>query len=170
MLTQKSFAGNQREQSVYYSEKLRLGTAQVSFLLLITVSIGIAYGHAYGVHSGWLVGGFSSLSAVILALNWVPKVAVTNSYFQVGKAKLELTYVGEATLLTRDQTKNSVRNPTSPPGYQLVRPWIYESIIVVVSDTTDPHPFWQVSTRNPKALLESLNCAKLGIEMPNDKS
>ena len=169
-MTEESFAGSQRERAVYYSEKLRLGPWQISFFLLMTISLGIAYGHAYGVQSGLLVGGIGSLIAVILALGMVPKVIVTESYFQVGKAKLELDYVGEANLLNSELTRISIRNPTSPPGYQLLLPWISESIAVVVLDTEDPHPFWQVSSRQPKALLEALDSARLAIKETHDES
>ena len=169
-MTHNSFADNQTDCPIYYSEKLRLGLAQIAFVLAMTGSLGIAYGHAYGAPFGFLIGGIASFSALLLAFLWAPKVEVTRSYFQVGKAKLELKFVGDAKLLDSDLTKRSVRQPTNPPGYQLVRPWIAESIVIIVSDTTDPHPFWQVSSRNPTALLAALNSAKLATEGTDGKS
>ena len=63
------------------------------------------------------------------------------------------------TPLSKSQTRESLHKHAHRLGYYVLKPWIAESVVIEVTDTEDPHPFWQISTRNPHRLAEALKQA-----------
>jgi len=153
---------------VQFSERLWPGFGICSFLMAMTVSLGIAYGHAYGTSAGIIVG-FTS-SALLVGSMFVnsPLIRIDELVLRVGKARLPLKYVGEVRRLDKATTKSAMRNHAHPQAYLLVKSWVPDSMVITVTDTTDPHPYWQFSSRKAEALFTALESAKAKEGISND--
>ncbi len=147
--------------SVLFNERLWPGLGICSFLTAMTISLGIAYAHAYGATAGLLVGTVST--ALIIGSLFVnaPLIQVDELVLRAGKARLPLQYVGEIRQLDKGATKSAMRGNAHHQAYLLVRSWIPESLVVTVTDTSDPHPYWQISSRKIRALLSAVESAKI---------
>jgi len=154
----------------YYSERLWPGIGICAFLTLMTVSLGIAYGHAYGNAIGFLIGTFSTLLAVGSLFLTAPVIRVDDQVLRAGKARLPLRFVGAVHSLDKSATKTALRSTAHRQAFLLVRSWIDDSIVVTVTDTSDPHPYWHLSSRKIEALLNSIESAKMATGGPDDKA
>jgi hypothetical protein len=153
---------------VLFRERLWPGIGICAFLSAMTISLGIAYGHAYGPSAGLLVGiGTTVLLVGSLFVN-APVVCVDNLVVRAGKARLPLRYTGEVRRLDRNAGRAAIRNNVNHQAYLLVRSWISDSLVITVIDTTDPHPYWQISSRRSKALLAAIESAKIKQGAPNE--
>ena len=142
-----------------FVERLWPSIGVILFELLMTVSLGIAYARAYGIAIGVIVGAVASVIVAITTLLTVKTIWIDRNGIQVGKAQLPFAYIGDVTPLSKSQTRESLHNHAHRLGYYVLKPWIAESVVIEVTDTEDPHPFWQISTRNPHRLSETLKQA-----------
>lgn len=145
-----------------YRERLWPSVGVWLFWLLMTTSLGIAYGRVYGYIIGIIIGILSSILAVIALSFSSPIIEVDELVVRAGAARLPLRFVGEIIELGKENTTQSLRNRAHHNAFFLTRGWIRESILIAVTDEQDPHPYWQISTRNPTTLSESIREAKLG--------
>jgi len=153
---------------VLFHERLWPGFGICAFLSVMTMSLGIAYGHAYGSVAGLLVGIGATVFLVGSLFVNAPVVCVDNLVVRAGKARLPLRYTGEVRLINRQVGRAAVRNNVNHQAYLLVRSWISDSLLITVADTADPHPYWQISSRRPKALLAAIEAAKIKYGAPNE--
>jgi hypothetical protein len=153
---------------VQFSEHLWPGLGICAFLTAMTFSLGVAYGHAYGLFAGALVG--LSSTALLIGSMFInaPLIRVDDLVLRVGKARLPVRYIGEIRRLDKSATKAAIRDYVHPQAHLLVKSWVSESLVITVTDTTDPHPYWQISTRKAAACLTAIELAKTRIGAPND--
>lgn len=145
---------------VAYRERVHAPVAVWAFVLLLTVSLGIAYGSRLGIPAG--VGVFAG--AQVLATWWLvataPLVVVDDLVLRAGRARLPLRYVGRIAPLDAAQTREARGRLADPAAYLCLRPWASRSVLVEVEDEDDPHPYWLVSTRRGRELAPVLAAAR----------
>jgi len=146
-------------ETVCYQERLWPGVGGCLFVLLMTASVGIAYGHAYGRLVGLAVGILASALALGLMLVNSPIVRVDERVLRVGKARLPLRHIGNVSRLDAAATQAAFRERSHHQSFLTLRSWIKESVIVTVTDTQDPHPYWQISSRRSTALSVAIEQA-----------
>lgn len=152
---------------VLYRERLWPGVGICAFLSLMTVSLGIAYGHAYGTMAGFVVGVLSTTLLIGSMFLNSPIVQVDNLVVRAGKARLPLRFVGDLKFLDTQATRSAIRGNVHHQAYLLVRTWTPNSVLLTVTDTTDPHPYWHISSRDSKALLSAIETAKITYGGPD---
>ena len=143
-----------------YRERLWPSIGMWLFAFVMTSSLGIAYGRAFGNELGLIVAIFTTIAVAIgLSVN-APIIQVDELNFRVGRARLPLQYVGKNIKLDGQQSRRARSTDANSNAHFQLRGGIKGSVIVEVTDPQDPHPYWQVSTRNPDALISALNNAK----------
>lgn len=143
-----------------YQERLWPSLGQWTFAFIMTISLGIAYGQAYGFDLGVGVGIIATLiTGIAMAVN-APLIQIDELNFRVGRARLPLQYVGKIQKLDEQQSRRARSTDANSNAHFQLRGGIKNTIIVEVTDTQDPHPYWQVSTRKPDQLIEVLNQVK----------
>lgn len=155
---------------IYFSERLWPGLGVCAFITLMTASLGIAYGHAYGTSVGLLVGILSTAFVVGSLFLTAPLIRVDNLVLRAGKARLPIRFIGEVHRLDKESTKNAIRSNAHSQAFLVVRSWVNESILVTVTDITDPHPYWQISSRKISTLIKSIESAKMNTGGSNGKA
>jgi hypothetical protein len=158
-------SSNQQPEGVdgtvlFFRERLFPGLGICAFVSAMTISLGVAYGHAYGTTTGLTVGTSTTLLVVGALFVKAPIIAVDNLVIRAGKARLPLQFTGEVRRLDVQATKLAIRENVHHQAYLLVRSWVSDSVVLTVTDTTDPHPYWQISTRKTEALLRAIDSAK----------
>lgn len=143
-------------KTVIYTERLLPGPFSWILIFVMTASLGIAYGDVYGIYFGVFLTGFSTTAIYTVMFFASPIVRVDELVLQVGNAKLPRRFVIKPQILDAVQTLKSRRLPAPKNAYLVMRAAISESILVQVGDETDPHPYWQFSSRNPKGVLAAL--------------
>ncbi len=145
---------------VAYRERVHAPWPVWLVTLVMTASLGIAYGYRLGA----LVGIAFFLAPQALAAWWLlgtaPLVVVDDRVFRAGRARLPLRHVGRIAPLDPDQTREARGTLADPAAYLCTRGWTSHSVLVEVDDPDDPHPYWLVSTRHGHDLAPILAAAR----------
>lgn len=96
-----------------------------------------------------LVGGLVTLSS--------PKLEVTEAHFSAGRATIPTEFLGRAVVLDREDLQATLGPKADARAYSVVRGWVHQGVKVENLDSSDPAPYWLVTTRFPERL-----CAALG--------
>lgn len=147
-------------QHAVYTERLWHSVGMWFVVLVMTVSLGIAYGSAYGMNLGLIVGTAASAAAMVGLLKNTPTIRIDELNFQVGRARMPLRHVGKVQILDEEQSRRARSTNAHKDAYFQLRGGVKQTLIVEITDETDPHPYWQISTRNPEVLIEKLAEAK----------
>jgi hypothetical protein len=143
-----------------FQERLWPSLGMWIFAFIMTTSLGIAYGRAYGNNLGFIVA-ISTTAAVALGLIVnTPLVQIDELNFRVGRARLPLKYVGKIQKLDEQQSRRARSIDANSNAHFQLRGGIKGTVIVEVTDPQDPHPYWQVSSRKPDLLIAALLNAK----------
>ena len=143
-----------------FQERLFPSLGQWVFAFIMTSSLGIAYGRAYGTEPGIAVGVAATIVVSIGLIVNTPTIRIDELNFRVGRARLPLQYVGQIQKLDAEQSRRARSTDANSNAHFQLRGGIKNTVIVEVTDPQDPHPYWQVSTRNPDNLIAALLKAK----------
>ena len=147
-------------KSPVFQERLWPSPGQWVFAFIMTSSLGIAYGRAYGADLGIVVGIAATLVVAIGLVVNAPLIQIDELNFRVGRARLPLQYVGKTQKLDAEQSRRARSTDANSNAHFQLRGGIKHTVIVEVTDAQDPHPYWQVSTRKPDVLIAALTNAK----------
>ncbi|CAM3601915.1 DUF3093 domain-containing protein [Micrococcus flavus] len=99
--------------------------------------------------------GFFVVEAIVLITS-TPRIVVTDSSLQVGRAQIERRHVGEVTG-HRGESARAQQGPLLHGwAYVTVRGWIAPVVRVQITDARDRTPYWLTSTRRPEELVAAL--------------
>lgn len=147
-------------KSPVFQERLWPSLGQWVFAFIMTASLGIAYGRAYGADLGITVGIAATIVVIIGLVVNTPLIQIDELNFRVGRARLPLQHVGKIQKLDEEQSRRARSTDANSNAHFQLRGGIKSTVIVEVTDSQDPHPYWQVSSRNPDELIAALNEAK----------
>jgi hypothetical protein len=99
-------------------------------------------------------------ACVILLIVSSPWVEVTDVALLAGRARLPLPNIGEATGFSGIAATQQRGPQLDSRAWLVIRGWISPVVKVTVLDTSDPTPYWLVSTRHPNDLIAALQRAK----------
>jgi hypothetical protein len=142
-----------------FRERLWPSVGQWVFVLVMTSSLGIAYGRAYGNDLGFMVGVAATILLGIGIVVNTPLIQIDELNFRVGRARLPLQFVGKIQKLDDQQSRRARSTDANSNAHFQLRGGIKNTVIVEVTDPQDPHPYWQVSTRKPDELIVALQMA-----------
>jgi hypothetical protein len=140
-------------KSPVFQERLWPSAGQWVFAFIMTTSLGIAYGRAYGADLGIVVGIAATVVVIIGLVVNTPLIQIDELNFRVGRARLPLQYVGKIQKLDEEQSRRARSTDANSNAHFQLRGGIKNTVIVEVTDAEDPHPYWQVSSRNPEELM-----------------
>jgi len=128
--------------------------------LMLTASLGVAYGFRLGTASGVVAFLVSQGLVSWWLLATAPLVVVDDRVLRAGRARLPLRFVGRIAPLDTAQTRDARGRLADPAAYLCLRSWVSRSVLVEVEDPDDPHPYWLVSTRRGRDLAPLLAAAR----------
>lgn len=139
-----------------YRERLLPGITAWLLVFFMTASLGIAYGYVFGNTFGVVLTAFATAAIYALMYFGSPVITVDELVIRVADARLPRQFVGTVNLLDATKTQESRRTATHRDAYVVMRAAIKESIVFDVTDESDPHPYWQFSSRKPEQLIKAL--------------
>lgn len=139
-----------------YQERLLPGVTAWLLVFFMTASLGIAYGYVFGNTFGVLLTIFATGAIFSLMYFGSPIIRIDELVIRVADARLPRQFVGTVNLLDETKTKDSRRTATHRDAYVVMRASVNKSIIFDVTDESDPHPYWQFSSRKPEQLIKAL--------------
>ncbi|AXT84818.1 DUF3093 domain-containing protein [Aeromicrobium sp. A1-2] len=83
-------------------------------------------------------------------------VSVGPDRLQVGRASIDLAHVGAVEPLHHEAYRHRLGIGADARAYLATRPYLGRGVLVPIDDTSDPAPYWLVSSRRPDALAAAL--------------
>lgn len=152
--------------TVHFSERLAVPPAIWAVAIGLAASLGIAYGYYLGTAIGLVTFAITTLPVIAWFSMTVPVVRVDDRVIRAGRARLPLAFAGDPVPLDPDAAR-AARGPRAhPAAFTLIRSWVPRGVIVPVLDTSDPHPYWYISTRRPEALCIAILDARAAVARP----
>ena len=125
---------------------------------LLGMPLAVAYGAAFGSESGWLVGGVYLAILCTTLMATAPVICVDDHVVRAGRARLPLQFVGTISALDPERMSKAKGTNGDRTAYLVTRNWYSHSgVLIEVTDETDPHPYWLVTSRDPEALVAALH-------------
>lgn len=143
-----------------YTERLYPSLGVWGFLMGIAVSLGVAFGRTLGAQAGAIAVAVCAVAVLAIGIFAVPTITVGDGSLQVGRSSLPAECMGQSRILDGPATRLALTTNGHREAFLATRGWIATSVIVPVADTSDPHPYWHISTRHPEALCAALESAR----------
>lgn len=144
---------------VLYEEKLSaawwmwllvLFAGVVAFIALVPISMWAAV-----ITATVVIGG----TAVLLVTSST-SIVITGDSLQVGRARIERRFVGEAEAFRGDDVSR-VRGPElDARAFMNFRVSVGPVVRIQITDPVDPTPYWLTSTRHPERIVEVLSAGR----------
>jgi len=101
---------------------------------------------------------FLVLSAllVFIAIRTRLIIQVTQSELLVGRAHIELKYIGEVTQLDSTAMRNIRSRDANPMAYLGIRFWSSTGVKVELTDKRDETPYWLITSNKANQLAQAL--------------
>ena len=87
-------------------------------------------------------------------------LVVSGGELWVRGAHLPLTYVSGSVALDAETLRRVVGREGDPAAFVSIRPWIGGGVQLWLDDPEDPTPYWVVSTRHPRQVLEAVRASR----------
>lgn len=110
--------------------------------------------------TAWLP--FSVLVPIAVSIVWSAgraRVEVRNGELWVREAHLPLADISGLVALDSATLRRVVGREGDPAAFVAIRPWIGPGVQLWLDDPDDPTPYWVISTRHPRALIDAVRRA-----------
>jgi hypothetical protein len=125
------------------------------FAFSLLLAIGFYLGWAWGL----TVAAVSFLVAGAAFVALAAEITVSTNEVRVGRAMIELAYVGGCTPLDAEQSRRRSGPEADARAYLVLRPYLATVVELTVDDPDDPTPYWLVGTRRPQELAAAVSAA-----------
>ena len=122
------------------------------FMLTLVISIWSALGDK---------AGLIALAAVSAAIVWLYiatslTIEVNNKELHVGKAHIELGFIGQCVDLDAQAIRQARTRDADPQAFLAIRFWATKGVKIAINDTRDQTPYWLISSNRGAELIKAL--------------
>ena len=152
-----------------YREKLR--TPWWWYLLALTVAALLAGEFRVGGVDVTVWAPFGALLPLSLVIVWSfgrSRVEISDGELRVRGGRLSLSEVSGVVALDPTTLRLVVGREGDPAAFVSVRPWVGPGVQLWLDDPDDPTPYWVVSTRHPRRVVELVRAELQARSRPAD--
>lgn len=144
-----------QSESVIYQE--RLWPAPWVWIVVLGVSVAAIFVFApINLTAGYIAAVVLAIILTVLLVLSTPRITVTDSTLQVGRATIERHFVGSVEAFEGDAATQQRGPQLNATAYLCIRGWISPVVRIEITDEADRTPYWLTSTRHPKKLVAAL--------------
>lgn len=127
--------------------------AFIYFLFLsLVISIWAALGNTSALISLILLTACLGIVAWRIRMT----IEVSEKELRIDQAHIDLKFLGKASLLSSEEMKLIRTRDADPAAYLAIKFWIVTGVKIEINDERDPTPYWVISTKNGRDLLQAL--------------
>ena len=126
------------------------------FLLSMNFSLALAIWAAFDTRAGAIDFLACLLGLLYLASSTPLEIRIENEWLYIGKAKIELKYIGEVIALESKAMARIRTQDANPDAYLDLRFWVQNGIKIQINDSRDYTPYWLISTNKADEIIKYL--------------
>ncbi|MEI6598291.1 MAG: DUF3093 domain-containing protein [bacterium] len=123
------------------------------FLLSLVLSIWAALGDSAALASLIL----TTTLLILLAFKSALVIELDENELRVGRAHIEIKFIGAAEPLTKIQVQKLRTRDADPAAFLGIRFWSSTGVRVKINDARDTTPYWLITSNQGDALAKALN-------------
>lgn len=139
-----------------YSEVVKPPAWLLAFILFLLSSLALSIWAAFDNPAGLTTLVLSLPLLIIIRRSLMMKIELTARELKVGSAHISRTYLGEAKELNVEEMRLTRGRDADPAAFLAIRFWEPHGLQITLTDPRDPTPYWLISTKNAKGLVEAL--------------
>jgi len=128
----------------------------LAFILFLFASLAFSVWAALGNSAGAGTMVLLFLALVVIRKKVAMKIEIRAGELRIGRAHIELNYLGEVNVLSIDQMRLMRGRDADPAAFLALRFWQPRGVKIEIKDDRDPTPYWLVSSKKGKELAEKL--------------
>ncbi len=128
----------------------------LAFIYFMFLSLVIAVWAALGNLSALVSLIGLTIALFIIAIRSKSEIIVNENEFLAGGAHIELKYLGDIEILSRDQMRLLRTRDADPAAFLAIKFWVPTGVKITLKDQRDSTPYWLVSCRNIEELKRIL--------------
>ena len=139
-----------------FKEVIRAPLWLITFVYFLFLSMALSIWAALGNTPALITFGLLTIWLVYLYFKTALIIEVDQTFLRVGKASIELIYVGDVAVLTPAQVKLIRTRDADPLAFLAIRFWCSKAVKVEILDARDKTPYWLITTKKGTELLKAL--------------
>ena len=128
----------------------------IAFVYFLFLSLVLSIWAALGNTPALITFALLTIWLVYLYFKTALKIEVDQTHLRAGKAEIEHIYIGEVEVLTPAQVKLVRTRDADPLAFLAIRFWSSKAVKVQIVDARDKTPYWLITTKKGKELLQAL--------------
>lgn len=130
---------------------MALGISAAGILILAPISL----------LAGYIAAAVLFLLQAAFLISSTPRIEVTAETVSVGRATIERKFVGEVSAYRGDDAFAQRGPKLNGLAFLCLRGWISPVVKIMITDESDPTPYWLTSTRRPEQLVAALTASEI---------
>ena len=146
----------EKDGKVIFSETVRPPLWLLAFIFFLLGSVALSIWAAFDNLAGLITLILSLIALPVINNAMLLRIEITQKVLRVGRAHIQRRYLGEATALDVERMRMTRGRDADPAAYLALRFWQSHGVKIEVKDDRDPTPYWLVSSKKAKGLVEAL--------------
>lgn len=142
-------------ETVHYEERLTPSVG-VWVVAVMLAALSVLVFAPINLTTGIVAAVLFFIVEAIILVTTTPKIVVTDTDLQVGKARIERAHLGEVTGFRGDAAREQRGPRLHGLAYTVIRGWIAPVVRIQLTDERDRTPYWLTSSRRPEQLVDAL--------------
>ena len=139
-----------------YREVIRMPIWLLALIYFFLLSLVLAIWAALGDKAALASLIITTVLLILIAIKSAMVIEIDSDELRVGKAHIELKFLGETQSLTSAQMQNQRTRDADPAAFLAIRFWASKGVQVVINDSRDTTPYWLITSNNSEKLAKAL--------------
>ena len=144
------------ERRTLFTELVRPPLWLLAFIFFLLASVALSIWAAFDNPAGTITLGVGVVLLFIMRRSMMMTILLSESELRIGTAHIDRAYLGEVSELSIEEMRLSRGRDADPAAFLAIRFWEPHGVKIMVEDPRDPTPYWLISSKNAKGLVEVL--------------
>ena len=128
----------------------------LAFIYFMFLSLVIAIWAAFDTTATMVAFAISTLAIPFIAKSLTSRILVDQNELRIGKAHIDLKYLGKVTVLDSDAMRLMRTRDADPAAFLAIKFWASKGIKIEVIDPRDATPYWLITSKRGEKLAALL--------------
>jgi hypothetical protein len=147
----------QKLENDHYTQIVKPPLWLLAFIFFLLASVALSIWAAFDNPAGLITLAVGIVLLFIIRNSLIMRIELTSNELRIGSAHIDRSYLGDGIELSVDQMRLTRGRNADPAAFLAIRFWQPHGVKITVVDPRDPTPYWLISAKNAKGLVEVLN-------------